>query len=151
MQKKRWKEACILQKTALENPSRTSVVCVDSYDNGVLAGRIISPHLSAEVAFHSTMEFIKEIESLLGEMQFPQSFSTNRSFRPLSDLKTTAFMPSAAKKGQVATFFLRILFRQNASWQGSVTWMENGRSESFRSALELIFLTDSALREVRAS
>ena len=102
-----------MQKTALENPSRTSVVCVDSYDNGVLAGRIISPHLSAEVAFHSTMEFIKEIESLLGEMQFPQSFSTNRSFRPLPDLKTTAFMPSAAKKGQVATFFLRILFRQN--------------------------------------
>ena len=134
-----------MQKTALENPSRTSVVCVDSYDNGVLAGRIISPHLSAEVAFHSTMEFIKEIESLLGEMQFPQSFSTNRSFRPLPDLKATAFMPPAAKKGQVATFFLRILFRQNASWQGSISWVDKNLEESFRSALELLLLIDSAV------
>ena len=43
------------------------------------------------------------------------------------------------------TFAVRILFRQNASWQGSVTWLEGNREESFRSVLELIFLMDSAL------
>jgi hypothetical protein len=46
----------------------------------------------------------------------------------------------------MATFFVRIIFRQNASWQGSVLWLEGQREQRFRSALELIFLLDNALR-----
>ena len=46
--------------------------------------------------------------------------------------------------GDVATFAVRVLFRQNASWQGSILWVEGDREESFRSVLELIFLLDSA-------
>ena len=38
-----------------------------------------------------------------------------------------------------------MIFRQNASWQGSVTWLDKGREESFRSVLELLLLMDSAI------
>ena len=41
---------------------------------------------------------------------------------------------------------MRILFRQNASWQGELLWMEKNARQSFRSVLELITLMDSALR-----
>ena len=44
---------------------------------------------------------------------------------------------------------VRILFRQNASWQGSVLWREGGQEERFRSALELVLLMDSALRTLK--
>lgn len=44
-------------------------------------------------------------------------------------------------------FVIQILDTQNATWQGTVTWMEEDRQESFRSALELIKLLDSALEE----
>ena len=47
--------------------------------------------------------------------------------------------------GKLATFALRILFRQNASWQGSVTWLEGGQEQSFRSVLELVMLFSNAL------
>ena len=47
----------------------------------------------------------------------------------------------------MATFAVRVLFRQNASWQGEVTWLEGKREESFRSVLELILLMDGALQE----
>jgi hypothetical protein len=40
---------------------------------------------------------------------------------------------------------VRVLFRQNASWQGSLTWLEEGKEESFRSVLELLLLMHSAL------
>lgn len=40
---------------------------------------------------------------------------------------------------------VQILSAQNATWQGTVTWTDSRRSESFRSALELIRLIDSAL------
>jgi len=40
---------------------------------------------------------------------------------------------------------VKVLFRQNASWQGSIAWLEGKREESFRSVLELLLLIDSAV------
>ncbi|MCI9263720.1 MAG: hypothetical protein HFF06_04025 [Oscillospiraceae bacterium] len=51
----------------------------------------------------------------------------------------------AGRTGELATFDIRILFRQNSSWQGSVLWQEGDREESFRSVLELVLLMDSAM------
>lgn len=39
---------------------------------------------------------------------------------------------------------VQILDTQHATWQGTVTWIDTGRKESFRSALELLRLIDSA-------
>ena len=49
------------------------------------------------------------------------------------------------KKSPRETFVVQILNTQNATWQGTVTWTDGRRTESFRSALELIRLMDSAL------
>ena len=49
--------------------------------------------------------------------------------------------------GERETFVVRILNTQNATWQGTVTWTDGRRTESFRSALELIRLIDSTLLE----
>lgn len=45
------------------------------------------------------------------------------------------------------TFVVQILNRQNATWQGVITWTEGRQTQSFRSALEMIKLIDSALAE----
>lgn len=47
------------------------------------------------------------------------------------------------------TFVIEVIDQQNASWQGSVNWINTGKKENFRSALELIRLIDSALEEER--
>ena len=52
-----------------------------------------------------------------------------------------------AHTGALATFAVRLIFRQNASWQGSITWLEGEAEQSFRSVLELTLLMDSALME----
>lgn len=49
--------------------------------------------------------------------------------------------------GEKETFVVRILNTQNATWQGTVTWTDGRRTESFRSALELIRMIDSTLLE----
>ena len=49
-------------------------------------------------------------------------------------------------RGNAATFEMRVLFRQHASWQGELLWLEKNTRQSFRSVLELITLMDSALR-----
>ena len=43
------------------------------------------------------------------------------------------------------TFVVKILDRQNATWQGEVTWIEEQKVQHFRSALELLKLIDGAL------
>ena len=47
------------------------------------------------------------------------------------------------------TFLVEVVDQQNASWQGSVKWMNKGQKEHFRSALELIRLIDSALLDAK--
>lgn len=43
------------------------------------------------------------------------------------------------------TFVVKIINRQNATWQGSVTWVEEQKTQQFRSALELLKLIDSVM------
>jgi hypothetical protein len=51
------------------------------------------------------------------------------------------------KRGEKGTFIIQVQYRQNSTWQGKVVWVEENRTQHFRSALELIKLVDEALRE----
>ena len=43
------------------------------------------------------------------------------------------------------SFLVDISHQQNATWQGTVTWIDKNMTQSFRSALELIRLIDSTM------
>ena len=125
------------------NEYRTTQVCVDDRQDGRFSGRLYNPYWEGGVPFSSVMEFLTRMEELLDQMQFPQSFTAKRAFAgppgqgPVSQ-------PLDMRQGREATFYLKVLFRQNASWQGTVKWVEAGQEESFRSVLELLLMMDSA-------
>lgn len=48
-------------------------------------------------------------------------------------------------KGDRATFIVQVQYRQNASWQGKLIWVDKKKTVCFRSVLELIKLMDSAV------
>ena len=129
---------------------RTTFVCVDSYDHGVLQGRFYNPYTGNSQSFESLSDFLFKTEQMLDEMEFPKAFTVTRTFA--SPPKKPLWAPDSHREpGKCATFALRILFRQNASWPGSVTWVENKQEQSFRSVLELIFLFDNALSQSAAA
>lgn len=127
------------------NEYRTTTVCIDSYDEGVPIGRFYNPYCPEGKPFSSLSVFLVSMENMLDEMNFPQPFLARRTFAqsPRSGRKVLA--ENEARVGKLATFQLRVLFRQNADWQGFVTWVEGEREESFRGVLELILLMDSAI------
>ena len=43
------------------------------------------------------------------------------------------------------SFLIKIIYRQNSSWQGTVQWIETGKTQNFKSCLELIRLMDIAV------
>lgn len=128
------------------NMYRTTLVCVDSGQRGAFSGRLYNPYWEEGAAFDGVMDFLEQMESLLDEMRLPQSYTAKRSFAPPGTGQRTQPMLER-RLGRQATFAVRVLFRQNASWQGSVTWMETGQEESFRSVLELLLLMNSVLSE----
>jgi hypothetical protein len=49
------------------------------------------------------------------------------------------------KHGDLGTFIIRVQHRQNSSWQGRITWMEEDKTVQFRSVWEMIKLIVSAV------
>lgn len=129
---------------------RSTTVCVDSYDNGVPCGRMYNRSLPEGKSFCGVTRFLIEMEQLLNDMDFPKAFAEIRHFTPCANSETGP-PETEIRMGIAATFTIRILFRQNASWQGSVTWVEGKQEQSFRSVLELILLLDNALSYAKAS
>ena len=134
-----------MQERVWGNEYRTTMICVDSYQDKVPVGHFHNSALQGAVPFHSLSELLIKMEDMLDEFQLPQSFTVTRSFAPQAEVVKEYDPEVGNRGGKLCTFSVRIMFRQNASWQGSVTWLEGKREESFRSVLELLLLMDSAM------
>ena len=106
------------------------LLCIDSLEDGVAAGRFYHSCLSRKRTFRSLDQFLLETDRLLDGEQLSFTAASN------SNIWHT---------GKIATFKVNIIFRQNNSWQGSIIWLETRHEENFRSALELLSIVRQAL------
>jgi hypothetical protein len=137
-----------VKKKQWRNEYRTTVVCIDSYVNRIPEGRFYNPHYPNGVSFCGVVNLLTKMECMLDEMHFPEATSCIRTFADAAFVEqVVAPNQMILRKGKIATFSVRVMFRQNASWQGSVTWQEKGQEMCFRSVLELLLLMDSAAAE----
>ena len=126
---------------------RNIILSVDSYEDCVLRGRYHNLQEGEAQRFKSLAELLIGLEQKFNETKFPQAYDEMRVFTESKNGIAKEKHSKAPAPGQLATFSIRVLFRQNASWQGSIFWLEEQEEKSFRSVLELIFLMDSALRQ----
>lgn len=127
------------------NQYRSTAVCVDAYRDSIPAGFLYNPAWDGGKRFNGTMQFLLYMKSLLDGANSPQPFMEVRLFGDETSPLPASPCKEKIRHGKLATFTVRILFRRNASWQGSVLWLEGKRETSFRSVLELLLLMDSAL------
>lgn len=127
-----------------------TTVCVDEYIDGVMRGRFYNRTIEGGRAFQSVVQFLLEMERMLDAAESPKAYAARRLFAdPLAQPAESS--DEMCQTGKLATFAVRVIFRQNAGWQGSVTWLEGGQEQSFRSVLELLLLLDSALTYQRSA
>ena len=127
--------------------NRTVMIYVDSCIDGIISGRFHVASNQEAQPFHGLCQLLLGINENLDRENFPQSFAELRKFQKPSKLTSSSPLQMNQKSGSVATFSVRILFRQNASWQGNIVYAEQNLSSSFRSLLELLTLMDSVLAE----
>ena len=69
-----------MQERIRGNEYRTTVVCVDSYRDGVPVGRFYNPSCKEGKSFQSLSQLLIKMEDMLDDMKFPQSFTMARTF-----------------------------------------------------------------------
>lgn len=127
-------------------------ICVDRAGDGDYAGRIWHQYDDNPIEYRNLMEMLKKMERLYDTWNFPQCSTVNRQFAKKQagkNQRTETGKPDTerieGKRGEKATFLVQVKYRQNATWQGSVTWLEREEQQSFLSVLELLKLMDRAL------
>jgi hypothetical protein len=128
---------------------KSSVVRFFSYADKNPTGVLINPFFGRDVYFGSAMSLLFLLEELQDAIKFPQESMTPRKFSPAETERKTENAPPAEDPSPIASFKINVMFRQNASWQGNIVWLDNSMESQFRSVLELLFLIDSVLENRR--
>ena len=101
----------------------------------------------------SLWDLIKDIECDLADSKYPQNGVQYRSWgsgelerKPAGGkvLQMSGEGPPAAGQPCGLTFLIKVLFRQNATWQGTIQWIEGRQTRQYRSVNELMRLMDEA-------
>ena len=110
-------------------------------------------------SFSDVLEMTILIQEKLDDSGFPQAFTEKRCWtreddghrmkgqfgsrrEEMHERKQRTVTPRGGP-----TFFIRINYQQNASWQGSIQWMEGKSTRFFRSHLEMIMLMQEAVEK----
>ena len=132
----------------IPEPLRYGTISVDGYDDKVPVGRLWYAHFAQEKPFRGLMQLLLLTDGAMQEMDYPATYMQPRRFSPAKDTPVRESAATAGEKsvpGRLATFRIKVMFRQNAGWQGTLAWVEGGQEQAFRSVLEMAMLLDSAL------
>lgn len=128
---------------------KSSVIKIISYEEKNLKGILYNPFFENARYFDNLTQCLFLLEMIMDSLQFPQRSMEHRLFTQSEQDTDWLLEPTEEQKKAhvLASFRVSVLFRQNASWQGSLFWQEKGLEASFRSVLELVGLMDNALCE----
>ena len=124
--------------------NKTCLVKATAYDGKNLRGTVYNAGFPDGLSFDSQMHLFLIMDRLYDELNCPQRAMERRSFEGAAAAAAPVQQPIGTDDA-IASFKINVYFRQNASWQGTVTWLEQEAEASFRSVLELMLIIDGAL------
>lgn len=131
-----------------------------SYENGVIYGDLHSPVLKKSIQFQNLTELILMMDQIMQDFNIPPEDGKHRSFTSpnksihirldYQELKQDNFEKYLNRslmypKKSKDIFMVKVMYRQNNTWQGKITWLRTNRVRFFRSELELANLIYSVI------
>ena len=139
-------------------------MCINSNENADYQGLIYHQYADEPIVFDGMTDFLVKAEALFDEWGFPQRGLAQRYFKksnrseigykkkkledklPIEIIQEKVGVRNVQnKKGELGTFMIQVVFRQDATWQGHMIHQEANEKVDFVSALELIKFIDGAL------
>lgn len=137
---------------SIESYPGTLCVCIDGSGQDPISGRFYHRYGNKPVDFKNALQMILKADDIFEQTGTPMANLQNRSFTPTAQVRhdRRVFLMNKVNeilknKGDRATFIVQVQYRQNASWQGKLIWVDKKKTVCFRSVLELIKLMDSAV------
>lgn len=129
------------------------VLCINGSNEGDLSGVFYHSYSTESVPFSGIGQMVLRMEKLYDYLRFPYPGTNSRTFGEekkltrISEERKKIMSDDAllSKHGDIGTFIVRVQHRQNSSWQGRITWMEEDKTVQFRSVWEMIKLIESAV------
>ena len=132
------------------------VLCVNGFLQKEPQGILYHSYQTDGQPFENAQQMVLLMEALYDSLNFPHPSTNERSF--VEEHKNIRHRPERerimsddallSKHGDIGTFIVRVQHRQNSSWQGRITWMEEDKTIYFRSVWEMIKLIESAVDTV---
>ena len=142
----------IAKHSGMPNSYRYSTVCLDSYEERELQGRLYHSSQEHGLEFHSTIEFLQLVEMICDSISYPKASVDRRAF--LREGKGKMLLAydrgrgGGIEFGRQCTLILKVESRKYASWQGEVQWVARGERRRFASTKELLQMLDQELAGV---
>ena len=132
------------------------MICLEHKTNINVSGCFYHLYSREGVTFESLEQMIHRMEELYNELSFPQPGNVDRMFTGATEqnrsegrmIKVMSDEELLNKHGDLGTFFVQVQHRQNNSWQGRVTWVDENKTVYFRSVWELLKLIENAIDTV---
>lgn len=135
------------------------VLCIDERHGNEYIGYYYHAYDREGIRIITLEEMIFSLESFFDTINYPHSTTNNRSFKenPIyiqsyqEKKRVMTDEELLRKHGDLGSFIIRVQHRQNSSWQGMITWVEEDKTLRFRSTFELVKLIESALNSADES
>lgn len=101
----------------------------------------------------SLWQLLNALDSDLTANRYPQKAVQYRSWevnKRMKDPVNDNISAEPVDGSPSPTFVIRVLFRQNATWQGTIQWLEGKQTRQFRSEFEMLKLMDEAMQQSAA-
>lgn len=124
---------------------KTSIIQIHSYEDKNFEGILQNGYYTEKKAFGNLTQLLLFMETMQDDLGCSDKYMESRTFTQHPPQPLQLPEPQTSPPSTLATFQVQLLFRQNASWQGNVIWVEKKTEAQFRSVLELVTLMDSVL------
>lgn len=131
-----------------------------SYENGVIYGDLHSSVLKKSIQFHNLTELVLMMDQIMKDLNIHEyneryyhviikkpSLDVELDYQELKQDNFEKYLNRALMypKKSKDIFTVKVMYRQNNTWQGEMTWLRTNRTRFFRSALELAELIYSVI------
>lgn len=130
----------------VSNKDRYFIVAVDQYEDWCMRGILFHGDREQGILYDSLLELIVNMDFIFDSMNCPRQTFQMRCF-PGIKLPSFAARKREEKRrnGRLATFRIYVKYRYHASWQGTITWQEENKTQEFESVRELFCLLEKQL------
>ena len=125
-----------------------------------IKGLLHNHFMSSPYEFDNLVQMILKMDEVFDSKHFPESFTSPRVFgihthdekdKDTNESVITHDTAESVRRSESCfskyTFEITVMFRQHATWQGQILWLEKNLRQNFRSVLELLKLIDEAFSE----